>query len=440
VYASGPGFATYTQEFNFANINTDMEIGLYADPYAPLAAPTPGVVTTAHQLSDTGVFVIEAETDVFGSHLGISELSVETGIPGYTGEGYIIITEPPTTITFFIDPRENNTYDYGWYSINIRTYYNDEWVFQGTTHPEMLFMPEESCFMVKLVCPIADYIIDRIVVYGTDSYGTSRDLSLVPQTVSLDVGGSTSWDTYRDLNLNAFVLVLDPFSLPSVTPGPTNVPDEPEVVLEPDYLNISYPTESKTTTVTYAYTSGWSLSGTNAEWLTVTPEEGTIGTVVTATIDWSYFSPGDSLDTIVYFQNNGTSGLGTLDVHAYYSSSITPTPTPITGTPTGGTETGTPTPVPTLNPLDTPLPSGILTPPPTAVPTLSGNWTLGDVNNNGSIDIVDALLVAQYYVGLNPSEFIIEAADVNCDSSVNIIDALMIAQFYVGLIGEFCST
>ena len=26
----------------------------------------------------------------------------------------------------------------------------------------------------------------------------------------------------------------------------------------------------------------------------------------------------------------------------------------------------------------------------------------GDVNNNGSVDIVDALLIAQYYVGLIP--------------------------------------
>jgi len=30
----------------------------------------------------------------------------------------------------------------------------------------------------------------------------------------------------------------------------------------------------------------------------------------------------------------------------------------------------------------------------------------GDVNSNGSVDIVDALLVAQAYVGLNPSGYI----------------------------------
>lgn len=63
---------------------------------------------------------------------------------------------------------------------------------------------------------------------------------------------------------------------------------------------------------------------------------------------------------------------------------------------------------------------------------------LGDVNNNGVIDIVDALLTAQYYVGLNPPQFIRENADVNCNGTVDIVDALLIAQYYVGLISEFC--
>jgi hypothetical protein len=62
---------------------------------------------------------------------------------------------------------------------------------------------------------------------------------------------------------------------------------------------------------------------------------------------------------------------------------------------------------------------------------------LGDVNNNGSIDIVDALLTAQYSVGLNPSNFTIGNADVNASGSVDIVDALLIAQYSVGLITQF---
>jgi len=52
--------------------------------------------------------------------------------------------------------------------------------------------------------------------------------------------------------------------------------------------------------------------------------------------------------------------------------------------------------------------------------------------------IGDALLVAQYYVGLNPASFDQSKADTNCDGSVDIVDALLIAQYYVGLIIEFC--
>ncbi|MBN2535134.1 MAG: dockerin type I repeat-containing protein [Spirochaetales bacterium] len=62
----------------------------------------------------------------------------------------------------------------------------------------------------------------------------------------------------------------------------------------------------------------------------------------------------------------------------------------------------------------------------------------GDVNEDGSVDIIDALLVAQYYVGLSVT-INTEAADADCSGTINIIDALLIAQFYVGSITEFCS-
>jgi hypothetical protein len=67
----------------------------------------------------------------------------------------------------------------------------------------------------------------------------------------------------------------------------------------------------------------------------------------------------------------------------------------------------------------------------------SGPVSLGDVNDSGTIDIVDALMIAQYYVGLNPPGFIPENADVNCDGTISIVDALMVAQYYVGLVASF---
>ena len=66
---------------------------------------------------------------------------------------------------------------------------------------------------------------------------------------------------------------------------------------------------------------------------------------------------------------------------------------------------------------------------------------LGDVNRSGKIDIVDALMIAQYYVGLNPTNFYSAAADTDCSGSINIIDALFVAQYTVGLVNQFpCTT
>ena len=60
----------------------------------------------------------------------------------------------------------------------------------------------------------------------------------------------------------------------------------------------------------------------------------------------------------------------------------------------------------------------------------------GDVNSSGQVDVIDALMTAQYYVGLTPSGFNSGVADVNGDKVINIIDALQIAQYYVGLINQ----
>ena len=57
----------------------------------------------------------------------------------------------------------------------------------------------------------------------------------------------------------------------------------------------------------------------------------------------------------------------------------------------------------------------------------------GDVDDSGTINILDALIVVQCYVRLIdcPSA---QVADINCDLSINVLDALLIARYYVGLI------
>lgn len=58
--------------------------------------------------------------------------------------------------------------------------------------------------------------------------------------------------------------------------------------------------------------------------------------------------------------------------------------------------------------------------------------TLGDVNLDGVVNIVDSLLIAQDYVNTPiTSTYETDLADVNCDGSVNIVDSLLVAQAYV---------
>lgn len=72
------------------------------------------------------------------------------------------------------------------------------------------------------------------------------------------------------------------------------------------------------------------------------------------------------------------------------------------------------------------------TPTPTATPTPTG--LKGDANGDGSITIIDAMLIAQYSAGMNPVGFNKANADVNCDSSININDALLVARYTAGLV------
>jgi hypothetical protein len=62
---------------------------------------------------------------------------------------------------------------------------------------------------------------------------------------------------------------------------------------------------------------------------------------------------------------------------------------------------------------------------------------IGDVNKDGSMSIVDALLIAQFYVGFTSVDAYLPFGDPSNDDTIDIVDALLIAKFYVGLIAEF---
>lgn len=66
------------------------------------------------------------------------------------------------------------------------------------------------------------------------------------------------------------------------------------------------------------------------------------------------------------------------------------------------------------------------------------NYTPGDVNNDGSVDIVDAMLTAQRAVQIPiATTFIKEAAEVDGVAGIDIVDAMLIAQYSVFIIDKF---
>jgi hypothetical protein len=58
----------------------------------------------------------------------------------------------------------------------------------------------------------------------------------------------------------------------------------------------------------------------------------------------------------------------------------------------------------------------------------------GDVNDNGSVDAVDAQLILQYKAGLIQSLPNLPSADVNDSGEVTSVDAALILQVEAGLI------
>ena len=70
--------------------------------------------------------------------------------------------------------------------------------------------------------------------------------------------------------------------------------------------------------------------------------------------------------------------------------------------------------------------------------TVEETGLLGDVDGDGEISTLDALLVLQYYTGaVTEADLNLFVADVDGDGDINTLDALMILQYYTGAIEAF---
>lgn len=148
--------------------------------------------------------------------------------------------------------------------------------------------------------------------------------------------------------------------------------------------------------------------------------------------DWEYFARVHVGATAWYL-------LAELGYNPLAVAPATPTPT-ATAT---ATATATPSPSPTATetpvpPTSTLVPSATATYTPSDTPVPSGTPTLeqpcGDVNDDGSVTSIDALLLLQFVVSLLNSVPNPDGADVNSDGQINSLDALLILQVDAGLL------
>lgn len=72
----------------------------------------------------------------------------------------------------------------------------------------------------------------------------------------------------------------------------------------------------------------------------------------------------------------------------------------------------------------------------TSIEIADGNFNfraclLGDVNDNGEVELNDAIWIAKFGINANPTPFVAEVADFNDDTEIALNDAIAIAKFLI---------
>ncbi len=115
---------------------------------------------------------------------------------------------------------------------------------------------------------------------------------------------------------------------------------------------------------------------------------------------------------------------------------LTHTPTP-SSTPTATdvppTSTDTPTATSTLTPTSTPTPTPTQTPGPTSTSTPTATPQAGDLNLDGSVNVLDVQLCVNVFLGTETDPGIIARADLNSDASVDVLDVQLIVNLFLGI-------
>jgi hypothetical protein len=112
------------------------------------------------------------------------------------------------------------------------------------------------------------------------------------------------------------------------------------------------------------------------------------------------------------------------------TASDTPTPTD-TSTPTA-TLTPSSTPTSTDTPTNTPTPTPTDTPTQTNTPTATSTPQPGDLNLDGSINVLDVQLCVNVFLGTETDPGIMARANVNGDAGVDVLDVQLIVNLFLG--------
>lgn len=60
------------------------------------------------------------------------------------------------------------------------------------------------------------------------------------------------------------------------------------------------------------------------------------------------------------------------------------------------------------------------------------DWIPGDANGDQQVNVVDLIIIVNYFVGIEPQFFCFENADANGDGFINVLDAIVTAQIFAG--------
>jgi subtilisin-like proprotein convertase family protein len=126
----------------------------------------------------------------------------------------------------------------------------------------------------------------------------------------------------------------------------------------------------------------------------------------------------------LHVSDHFTNGIGTLNSWSLVADLTAATPPP---EPSSTNE---------AQPTNTPVPPTATTGPgdPTPTATATAEKALGDVNDDGSVNAIDAALVLQLAAGLLDALPNAMSADVNESGAIDAVDAALILQFSAGLL------